>query len=54
MGTIIFICPFCKIEVNDDDNVVLGEKDNPNILELDKDTDKVVCHVSCLEKQRKC
>ena len=52
MGTIIFTCPFCKTEVNNDDDVMLGEVGNPDILELDKDTDKVCIHVKCLEKKK--
>lgn len=54
MSEIIFKCPYCKCEVFETDEVIMGEEDCPEIFELDRNSNKVLIHVNCAENKQCC
>ena len=47
-----FICPFCKKEILNTDDVVLGNVDDVNFFDLES-TPKVFIHTKCLQENKK-
>lgn len=49
--TISTTCPYCGKEVGDNDDIILGNKDNPKRFDEKYCSDFVLIHINCAQKQ---